>query len=157
MTENSLGIFLPEMRLDFWDALWQGQITSVKALEKKLSVLKLPISIHSTCYRCTLTLQHGDDYLEQIWRYGQQRLRVAVGNLLPKEDSGVVYGVCQLTTRHIHILACAAHSQTAPALKARLEKDIAALVEALEQYLDLFTTLKEMIPVESLVDLVPKT
>ncbi len=150
MEGYSLGVLLPEMRLDFWDSLWHGQIATVSALTRRLSVLKLPLSADAPCMRCSLRLKHGDAYLDQIWRYGRDRLRVAIGNLLPDENSGVVYGVCRLTPRHVYILACAADDMHPDTLVERAQQDIGKLIEALSQYLDLESELKEIGPVEPL-------
>lgn len=155
MEGNALGVLLPEMRLDFWDALWQGQITNVSALRRRLTVLSLPTDADAPCCRCVLRLRHGDAYLDQIWRYGRDRLRVAVGNLLPHED-GVLYGVCRLTPRHVYILACAMPGTDGETLRARAQRDIEALIAALEDYLDLESELKEIVPVDSLAKLAEK-
>ncbi|MDR0896534.1 MAG: hypothetical protein LBN04_01630 [Oscillospiraceae bacterium] len=153
MVESGLGALLPEMRLDFWDSLWNGEITSAHALERRLRVLGLPLGADAPCCRCVLRLAHGDAYLDHIWRYGRDRLRVAVGNLLPSEDRGVVYGVCRLTPRHVYILACATPGMDMAALQARAAEDINALTRALEQYLDLQSDLKEILPVPSIVQM----
>ena len=153
MEGNSLGILLPELRLDFWDALWEGQIANTAVLSRRLKVLELPIGPDTPCCRCVLRMQHGDAYLDHIWRYGRDRLRVAVGNLLPHEESGVLYGVCRLTPRHVYILACAMNGMDEETLTARAKQDVGALIESLEQYLDLETELKEIVPVASLAEL----
>ena len=152
MEGKHLSVFLPEMRLDFWDSLWQGQITSVAALERKLSVLEIPVKADTPCCRCVLRLKHGESYLSQIWRYGKERLRVAFDNLLPKEQ-GVLYGVCKLTPRHVYILACAANGQDPYELKEQAQRDIQTLTQSLEQYLDLESELKEIIPMEAIAEL----
>ncbi len=156
MEGSNLGVLLPEMRLDFWDSLWHGQIMSSAVLSRRLSVLQLPIALDAPCCRCVLRLKHGDAYLDQIWRYGRDRLRVAVGNLLPDEGSGVIYGVCRLTPRHVYILACAANGLNPEALMARAQKDIGDLIEQLERYLDLTSELKEIVPLASITELVGK-
>ncbi len=148
--ESNLGVLLPEMRLDFWDALWHGQIGNPSALSRRLTVLKLPVGADTPCCRCVLRLKHGDAYLDHIWRYGRDRLRVAVGNLLPGEEDGVLYGVCRLTPKHVYILACAMNGMTVAELEARAEADIGRLIDSLEQYLDLESELKEIVPVDSL-------
>lgn len=153
MEGNTLGMLLPEMRLDFWDTLWEGQIASPAALERRLKVLELPVSPDAPCLRCVLRLRHGDAYLDQIWRYGRDRLRVAVGNLLPGEDSGVLYGVCRLTPRHVYILACAEAGTDGPALAAQAERAIQALIGQLADYLDLESELKEIVPAPTLAAL----
>ncbi|MCL1965328.1 MAG: hypothetical protein FWF69_09795 [Firmicutes bacterium] len=152
MEGNSLGALLPEMRLDFWDSLWEGEIT-VNALGRRLSVLKLPLAADAPCCRCVLRLRHGDAYLSHIWRYGRDRLRVAVSNLLPGGEDGVLYGVCRLTPRHVYILGCAMEGTSAKALHARVEKDMKKLIDALEKYLDLESELKEILPMESIARL----
>lgn len=156
MEGNSLGILLPELRLDFWDSLWEGQIANTAVLSRRLKVLELPVGVDAPCCRCVLRLKHGDAYLDHIWRYGRDRLRVAVGNLLPHEDSGVLYGICRLTPRHVYILACAMNGMDAGTLEARVQADIGALIEALGQYLDLETELKEIVQLESLAELTEK-
>lgn len=153
MEGRSLNILLPEMRLDFWDALWNGQITNEAALERRLSVLQLPVSPAAPCCRCVLRLLHGDDYLDEIWRYGRDRLRVAVGNLLPPEEDGVLYGVSRLTPRHVYILACAVEGTDRETLEKKAHGDMEKLVESLGQYLDLESELKEVVPVSSLAEL----
>lgn len=150
MEGKSLGVLLPELRLDFWDALWEGQIANASVLGRRLKVLELPVTPDAPCCRCVLRLKHGDAYLDHIWRYGRDRLRVAVGNLLPPEDSGVLYGVCRLTPRHIYILACAVGEKDVQALLDRAAQDVAVLIASLEQYLDLESELKEIVPVASL-------
>ena len=97
-----------------------------------------------------LRLQCGDAYLKDVWRYGRDRLRVAVGNLLPKEDSGIVYGVCRLTPRHVYILACAMNGMDGETLSARVQDDVAKLVSCLDQYLNLSSELKEITAPEAL-------
>lgn len=149
MAENTLGALLPEMRLDFWDALWEGQIAGAAVLRRRLKVLELPVQEDSPCCRCVLRLRHGDAYLDQIWRYGRNRLRVAVGNLLPR-DHGVLYGICRLTTHHVYILACAMDGTDAATLEDIARRDIAQLIDALENYLDLESELKEIVPMQSL-------
>lgn len=153
MEGNSLGILLPEMRLDFWDALWEGQISNEAVLSRRLKVLQLPVSAQSPSCRCVLRLRHGDAYLDHIWRYGRDRLRVAVGNLLPQPQQGVLYGVCRLTPRHVYILACATGEIAPEGLQERVEEDIANLLRALEQYLDLQSELKEIVPMKSLSEM----
>ncbi len=153
MENYNLGVLLPEMRLDFWDALWHGQIGNIGALRRRLSVLELPTDTDAPCCRCVLRLRHGEAYLDNIWRYGRDRLRVAVGNLLPPDEDGVVYGVCRLTPRHVYVLACATGGMRAEELEARAHQDINQLIESLEQYLDLESELKEILPVDNLAKL----
>lgn len=150
MEGNSLGVLLPEMRLDFWDSLWEGQISTPAVLSRRLKVLELPITVDSPSARCVLRLKHGEAYLDHIWRYGRDRLRVAVGNLLPDETGGVLYGVCRLTPRHVYIMACAMQGTDAAALEQKARQDIDALINALEQYLDLQSELREIDPVPAL-------
>lgn len=150
MEENRFGVMLPEMRLDFWDALWAGQIASPAALDRRLSVLQLPLKSDCLSCRCVLRLQCGDAYLKDVWRYGRDRLRVAVGNLLPKEDSGIVYGVCRLTPRHVYILACAMNGMDGETLSARVKTDVDNLIACLDQYLNLSSELKEITIPETL-------
>jgi len=151
MEGKHLSVFLPEMRLDFWNSLWQGEITSVATLERKLSVLEIPIKVGAPCCRCVLRLMHGESYLSQIWRYGRERLRVAFDNLLPK-GQGVLYGVCGLTPRHVYILACASAGQDVQALQEQVSLDIGQLMQSLEQYLDLESELKEIISMEAMTE-----
>lgn len=153
MEASGLGALLPEMRLDFWDSFWQGQITNIAALKRRLSVLELPVTVDAPCCRCVLRLRHGDAYLDQIWRYGRDRLRVAVGNLLPHEDKEIFYAVCRLTPRHVYIIASAMEGIDAGALEMRTRGDIESLIQQLEQYLDLESELKEIIPLASLAEL----
>ncbi len=153
MEENRFGAMLPEMRLDFWDALWAGQISSAAALGRRLSVLELPLEPDCACCRCVLRLQYGDAYLRDVWRYGRDRLRVAVGNLLPKAESGIIYGVCRLTTRHIYILACAQGTLAGEALEKRVREDIEKLITCLDQYLNLSSELKEITAPQPLSDI----
>ena len=156
MEENSLGVLLPEMRLDFWESLWNGQLSSAAALSRRLNVLSLPVVAEAPCCRCVLRLQHGDAYLNQRWRYGRDRLRVAVGNLLPREDHGVFYAVCRLTPRHVYILSCAMEGTSAEELMEKTQNDINSLIASMEQYLDLASQLKEIVPMESLAKLLEK-
>lgn len=153
MEGNSLGVLLPEMRLDFWDSLWEGQISNAAVLSRRLKVLELPVDVSSPCCRCVLRLTHGDAYLDHIWRYGRDRLRVAVGNLLPHEEGGVLYGVCRLTPRHVYILGCAMEGTDAAKLEKHAQQDVAALIEALRNYLDLESELREITPVAAMKDL----
>ncbi|MDR0929044.1 MAG: hypothetical protein LBM74_04940 [Oscillospiraceae bacterium] len=153
MVESGLGVLLPEMRMDFWDSLWNGEIASAHVLERRLRVLGLPLSTDAPCCRCVLRLAHGDAYLDHIWRYGRDRLRVAVANLLPRDELGVVYGVCRLTPRHVYILACATEGMNMETLQARAAEDIQALTRALEQYLDLQSDLKEILPVPAIAQM----
>ena len=153
MEGHGFGVLLPEMRLDFWDSLWDGEISNGNALSRRLSILGLPISALAPCCRCVLRLRHGDAYLDHIWRYGRDRLRVAVGNLLPGEDQGVLYGVCRLTPHHVYILGCAMEGVPEEALLSRVKADVQGLIQSLEQYLDLESELKEIVPVESITKL----
>ena len=132
MEANSLGVLLPEMRLDFWESLWNGQISSVAALSRRLDVLSLPVATEAPCCRCVLRLRHGDAYLDHRWRYGRDRLRVAVSNLLPREDSGVLYAVCRLTPRHVYILSCAMEGTSSQQLLEKTQSDIASLIDSME-------------------------
>ena len=153
MEGNSLGILLPELRLDFWDALWEGQISNAAVLSRRLKVLELPVTADAPCCKCVLRLKHGDAYLDDIWRYGRDRLRVAVGNLLPHEENGVLYGVCRLTPRHVYVLACAMEGTDEKTLEVRVANGIQGLVESLELYLDLESEVKEIVPVMALSEL----
>lgn len=153
MEGNSLGVLLPEMRLDFWDVLWEGQISNAAVLSRRLKVLELPVEASSPCCRCVLRLKHGDAYLDHIWRYGRDRLRVAVGNLLPHGEDGVLYGVCRLTPRHVYVLACAVEGVDAQTLEQRVKQDTDTLIKALSQYLDLESELKEIVPIAALSNL----
>ena len=153
MEGNNLSVLLPEMRLDFWDSLWNGDISNVSALSRRLAVLQLPIDAKAPCCRCVLRLKHGDAYLDHIWRYGRDRLRMAVGNLLPSEVDGVLYGVCRLTPRHVYILACATEGISSEVLAAHTRKDMDRLINSLEQYLDLESELKEIVSVEAIAKL----
>ena len=150
MEGNSLGVLLPEMRLDFWDALWEGQISNCAVLARRLKVLEIPLGLDSACCRCVLRLKHGDAYLDQIWRYGRDRLRVAVGNLLPRGESGVLYGVCRLTPRHVYILACAMDGTDEAALGNHARADMNGLIARLDQYLNLRSELREIEPARPL-------
>lgn len=153
MEGKSREALLPEMRLDFWDELWNGQISSARALARRLSVLGLPITPDSPCCRCVLRLEHGEAYLDQIWRYGRDRLRTAVLNLLPGEEKGIVYGVCRLTPYHVYIVACDADGRGSEALHKSVGEDIARLIQSLESYLDLHSQRKEIVDAQSVAAL----
>jgi len=132
------------LRITFAQQLLAGKIDDPEEILRQLKLLRSPMSRHKAVLLADLSLPQGEIYISGIWRYGQERLEVALRNFFREEIDEMIYTLVVLTPRHIRLLAVPktlsaerADDALTEGTRAYIEDAIASIKEYLDLDIDL--------------------
>ena len=93
-------------RHEYFRRVISGRETSPERLHRYLRLLRSRMDPDRPCILVQLVMPEDDDYLSAHWRYGPDRLEVAMRNIFGAELSGMRLLVSVLESEEIYLLAC---------------------------------------------------
>lgn len=97
---------LPLLQAEFYHSLLEGALLRDEELKRRVVELALPIALDAPVSVAYLTLPSGEAYLEQIWRYGRQRLEVALRNFFERDLPEKRYVLGVMSPSEIKLMVC---------------------------------------------------
>lgn len=128
---------LPMLQSDFYSSILCGASYSQESLENRVRVLKLDISMTSPAAMASLRMPQGEIFLDEIWRYGRNRLENALRNVFEREESAIRYVLHVINPHHMRMLALPKREMDAATLETLTQEHLEAAQEDLKEYFDL--------------------
>lgn len=125
--------------------LLAGSIHSVDMLKELTNMMRFPISMDAPCMIIEMDTPEGDEYLAGRWRYGSERLEVALRNFFGNYIVDYYFGIAVVssTTMRMIIAAFREDDQEHP-IDQKIMDALSEAVESIEQYLDLRINVKSV-------------
>lgn len=135
-----------------------GKVHSVDAMVRRLRLLRSRMDTERACVLIRLGLPEGDGYLADHWRYGSDRLEVAMRNIFGAELAGMRILVSVLPDERLFLLACPMFGEDAPAVQDGLTDIVMdqtkKSIEHVRDYLDIDLSVASIRVLPSLAALV---
>ena len=137
----------------FWQTLLDGLMHSEAVLRNRLLVLELPVSADVSCLMVTLRMINGEQYLDEVWRYGRARLAMALRKFLQAETPDMIYALSGFRAGTLRMLACPVQPMDTQTLRTKALAHIDRALEDITEYLDLELAVEDMIGLDGLKSL----
>jgi hypothetical protein len=106
-------------------------------LRARAATLRIRLALDAPVCLARLQLPQGETYLNEVWRYGRDRLALALRNFFERDEPDLRYVLGVLNPREIKLLACPKAAIDGEALRRRVTERLAqGRVETME-YLEL--------------------
>ena len=128
---------LPMLQNDFYASILCGSSYSQENLEKRVQMLKLDICVDAPAAIASLRMPQGEIFLDEIWRYGRERLENALRNLFEREDHAIRYVLNMINPHHMRMLALPKQEIDAMTLETLMQEHLMNAQEDLKEYFDL--------------------
>ena len=128
---------LPILQAEFFHSLIDGAPLDREALRARTAALRMQISLDAPVCVASLQLPQGEAYLEDVWRYGRERLEVALRNFFERDLAELRYVLDVLSPSDIRLLACPKEALDAEEMRRRTDAHLAEALESVQEYLDL--------------------
>ena len=148
------------LRDDLMRRLLLREVGSQQELKSRLSLCRAHFAADRHCFLSELHMPSGDQYLHSRWRYGPERLVMALrANFLGRFVDNIYYGTALLDPGHLRIIACQVENQTEgdlDSLSRQVQEHIGKMVQDVKAYLDLDLHMAQFAMLKSINDLVPE-
>ncbi len=135
---------LPILQTEFFHGLLEGVPLRREDVRTRVAALQIQAALDAPVCLTRLRLPQGDVYLDEVWRYGRDRLEVALRNFFERDLPQVRYVLGVLGPQEIKLLTCPKESMTAEALQAHTRQQIASARQLLQEYLELEVKVQSM-------------
>ncbi|MDR3051405.1 MAG: hypothetical protein LBU67_06755 [Oscillospiraceae bacterium] len=143
-SEAVLTDVLPLLQEEFYNSLLQGARLRQDELRARAGALQLSVDLASPVCVAHLLLPQGETYLQEVWRYGRDRLEVALRNVFERDLLAVRYALHVCNIGEIKLLACPKASIAGPALLAQTQARIQQAREDIDEFLDMELVLQSI-------------
>ena len=93
-------------RHEFLRALLSEKIEGEEEVRSRLQLLRSRMDPDQACVLVEIDLPHGEEYMAARWRYGSERLEIALRNFFGSEMNGMRMLTSVISPSHIRLLAC---------------------------------------------------
>lgn len=128
---------LPMLQSDFFSGILCGAGYTRRELDERVQALKLDIECDAPTALVSLRMPQGDVFLDEIWRYGRERLENALRNLFEREDAKVRYVLHVINPHHMRLLAVPGQVLDTQSVEALVHEHLQRAQEDLKEYFDL--------------------
>ena len=97
---------LPLLQAEFFRGLLEDAPAPIDALRARAAALNIELALDAPVCLVRLQLPQGEVYLNEVWRYGRERLELALRNFFERDEPGLRYVLYVLSPREIKLLAC---------------------------------------------------
>lgn len=97
---------LRRMRHAYFRSLISGKVQDAASVTRMLGMLRSRMDPFTPCMLLRFSLPEGDDYLAGRWHYGNERLEIAMRNIVGTELQGMRLLVSVTEDDRIYLLAC---------------------------------------------------
>jgi len=93
-------------RHEFLRALLSEKIASEEEVRSRLLLLRSRMDPDQPCVLVDIDLPHGEEYMAARWKYGSERLEIALRNFFGSEMNGMRILTSVVSSSHIRLVAC---------------------------------------------------
>ena len=142
---------LPILQIEFYHSLLEdAALPPPDELRARAAALHLPLALDAPVCLARLQLPQGETYLSEVWRYGRERLELALRNFFERDEPDLRYVLGVLNPREIKLLACPKSPIDTETLRRRMtERLTQGRVETFE-YLELEVKVESVTVYENL-------
>ncbi|MCL2810669.1 MAG: hypothetical protein FWD25_02130 [Clostridia bacterium] len=148
--DGTLTDVLPILQAEFFHSLLEDAPGPLEALRARAAALQIQLALDAPVCLARLQLPQGEVYLAEVWRYGRERLELALRNFFERDESGLRYVLCVLNPREIKLLACPKAAIDGEALRHRVNERLAQGCAETLEYLELEVKIKSVTLYENL-------
>lgn len=149
---------LQQCRHAYFREMLSGKVCSVDAMTRRLRLLRSRMDPQRACVLIRLGLPDDDGYLADHWRYGPDRLEVAMRNIFGAELAGMRILVSVLSDERLFLLACPMEGEDAPGVQDGLTdivlEQTRSSIEHVRDYLNIDLSIASVRVLPSLAALV---
>jgi len=117
---------LPILQAEFFHSLLEdAALPPPDELRARAAALHIPLATDAPVCLARLQLPQGETYLSEVWRYGRERLELALRNFFERDEPDLRCVLGVLNPREIKLLACPKAPIGAEALRHRVAERLA--------------------------------
>lgn len=131
------GDVLPLLQNEFFHALLGGARVTPAELRLRMQALELTLDEASPLAVAQLRLPDDQVYIDQVWRYGRERLKVALHNFFDRELPQGRFVVDVMSLQEIKLLFCPCRPIGEEEMLALFYEHLTVVREEIKLYLDL--------------------
>lgn len=135
--EEMQGDVLGLLQMEFFHTLMGGARMAPEKLENRVRALKLQIETESPLAVAHMRMPHGQVYIDQVWRYGRDRLKVALHNFFDRELPQGRFVLDVMSLSEIKLMFCPREPMGEQAMLDLFYDHLTRAREEVKQYLDL--------------------
>lgn len=135
--EDIHGDVLPLLQNEFFHALLGGAKLTPEKLKIRMQMLKLRLDEASPLAMAQLRMPDDQAYIDQVWRYGRERLKVALHNFFDKELPKGYFVLDVMSLQEIKLLFCPVQPIGEEELLGMFYDHLTSAREEIKRYLDL--------------------
>ncbi len=137
MATDTFTDVLPILQSEFFHSLLEGVHISSEELHARAAALHIQLALDSPVCLAQLQLPQGESYLDEVWRYGRNRLETALRNFFERDEADLRYVLSVLNPYNIKLLACPKSQVDRETLRRRIAERLANGREETMEYLEL--------------------
>ncbi len=93
------------LRREFISALMEGKVQKPLEVRSRMKMLRCKADIENSVFLVDMEIPAGDLFLSDRWRYGEERLEVALNNFFGKESENIIYYLSMPSAKTLRLLA----------------------------------------------------
>jgi len=144
---------LPILQAEFFHSLLEDVAMPPEELRARAAALRIRISLDAPVCLARLQLPQGQISLDEVWRYGRNRLEIALRNFFERDEDDLRYVLGVLNPREIKLLACPKSAMDSGTLRRRVSERISRGRAEVTEYLDLEVRVQGMMFYENLIEM----
>ena len=148
--QDGLDDVLPMLQSDFFQTVLQGAHFTQDELDRRVDMLKLHIRPDWPVCLISLRMPQGERFLDEVWRYGSERLENALRNIFEREEPDMSYVLQVLNPHHMRLLAYPKEALEPGDVELRVKEHMALAQEDLKEFFDLDIEIRKCIVYASL-------
>lgn len=93
------------LQADFFHTILQGTHFETADLDRRVEMLRLQIRPQWPVCLISMRMPQGERFLDEVWRYGSERLENALRNIFERDEPDMSYVLQVLNPHHMRLLA----------------------------------------------------
>ena len=142
---DALTDVLPILQSEFYHSLLgEAALPAPDELRARAAALHIRLALDAPVCLARLQLPQGETYLNEVWRYGRDRLALALRNFFERDEPDLRYVLGMLNPRQIKLLACPKAAIDGETLRRRVAERLAQGCAETMEYLELDVTVQSV-------------
>ena len=134
----------------FCDLLRGAAYDREKIDERMLSLGMNSIDPKRPVAMASFRLPQGDYFLDEVWRYGRERLENALKNIFENGDGRMYFVLLIINPHHMRLLGLPRVPMTVQEVSDQMSSHLARCQTSLDEFFELSLSIKRIVPYESL-------
>ena len=148
--ETDLSDVLPMLQLDFFHSILQGAHFEPQDLRHRVEMLRLRVNPAWPVCLASLRMPQGEQFLDEVWRYGRERLENALRNIFERAEPDMSYVLQVLNPHHMRLLAYPKTQMDGGKVELHAKNHLLVAQEDLKEFFDLEIETRKCTVFESL-------